>query len=190
MKIFLPVIALLMSLETTAFAAGADIDYNDPGMHYTPPADWENVLLAPSAGIVDEKSGDSPDSDVLKPVAVYSFHRGKPDQRTIVISVKEFDGPLDAFDRATESDTHTQSDGAFIDKPIKMTLANGMPVDLLKIDSGSDPGHFTERFEYLIIDGTRGITISYGGRQGDFTQKDALDAFTSLYVVRYPRHQA
>jgi hypothetical protein len=190
MKTTLTLIALLISLATTAFAADGDIDYNDPGMHYSPPPDWEKILLAPAAGIVDDKSRDSQDSDELKPVAVYSFHRGKPEQRTIVISVKTFDGPLDAFDRATESDTHTKTDGSFIDKPIKMTLANGMPVYLLKIDSGSDPGHFSERFEYLIIDGTRGIIVAYAGRQGDFTKKDALDAFASLYVVRYPRHQA
>ena len=184
MKTLLVCLAFVVASAGAAFAA--DSDYDDPGMHYSPPPGWEkiNLTLAPGS------ETPSPDDENRAPVAVYAYHRGESDQRTIVINIQNFDGSLENFDSAHESEIRKSADGAFLDKPIKTSLANGMPVYLLKISAGKDPGHFIERYEYLMIDGSRSIAVSYSGRQGDFDKQDAIDAFKSLYVVAYPRHRA
>ncbi len=176
---------IALALALAAGAVAAENDYDDPGMHYSPPPGWEKISLgpAPAAG---SQSGD----DDAPPAAVYAYHRGQSDQRTILIEIKDFDGTLDDFERQHESDVRKGSDGTFVDKPIRMALANGMPVDLLKVTSGTDAGHFSQRYEYLMIDGTRSIDVSYSGRQGDFDRQAAIDAFSSLYVVAYPRHHS
>jgi hypothetical protein len=182
MKALFVSLALVVAIWSAAFAA--DSDYDDPGMHFAPPAGWEKISLAPAPG----QDPPSQDDDNRPPAAVYVYHRGQPDQRTIVINIQSFDGDLATFESAHESEMRKGTDGAFLDKPIKTSLANGMPVMLLKMTSGNDPGHFSQRYEYLMIDGTRSIAVSYFGRQGDFEKQDALDAFSSLYVVAYPRH--
>lgn len=80
----------------------------------------------------------------------------------------------------------TKSDSTFITSK-KVTLSNGMPAYWLKVSQGSDVGQYTRRFEYVIIDLKRGITVSYIGRQGDFEEKDAQAALAGLSVVAYPR---
>jgi hypothetical protein len=176
------VTALVFVFASAGVALAGDMDYDDPGMHYSPPAGWEKIPVPQDA------QGQGGDDD-KPPVAVYAFHRGQSDQRTIVISIQDFDGSLDEFDRSHESDVRKGAEGTFVDKPIKTALANGMPVYLLKVSTGSEAGNFVQRFEYLMIDGTRSIDVSYSGRQGDFSQKDAVDAFSTLYVVAYPRHR-
>jgi hypothetical protein len=182
MKALVACLAFVLASLCATFAA--DGDYDDPGMHFSPPPGFEKISLAPAAG----QDAPSQDEDKRPPAAVYVYHRGQPDQRTIVIDIQSFDGDLATFESAHESDMRKGTDGAFVDKPVKTSLANGMPVLLLKMTSGNDPGHFSQRYEYLMIDGTRSIAVSYYGRQGDFEKKDALDAFSSLYVVAYPRH--
>ncbi len=184
MKSLFACFAFVLAIAGPAFAA--DGDYDDPGMHYSPPPGWEKINLTAAPGA----ETPSPDDDNRPPVAVYAYHRGQSDQRTIVINIKNFDGSLETFDSAHESEVRKSADSAFLDKPIKTSLANGMPVYLLKISEGKDPGHFMERYEYLMIDGTRSISVSYSGRQGDFSKQDAIDAFKSLYVVAYPRHRS
>jgi len=182
MKTLVTSVALSLALTGAAFAAEGD--YDDPGMHFSPPSGWEKITLGPAA----DAAGQGDDEQERPPVAVYAWHRGQSDQRTIAINIQHYDGSLDAFEHQRESDLRKAADGTFVDKPSKTALANGMPVYLLNVKAGTDVGHFVQRFDYLMIDGSRSIDVSYSGRQGDFGQKDATDAFSSLYVVVYPRH--
>jgi hypothetical protein len=60
-----------------------------------------------------------------------------------------------------------------------------MPVYFVASSSTSQSGLFQYRFEYVVIDGQRGITVSYSGGAGT-SENDALAALSSLYVVAYP----
>ncbi len=168
----------LLAFAAPAFAADS-LSYDDPGMHFKPPDGWTRVELnqEPAGANNDEKR---------PPAAIYVWHRGQIDQRTIVVNIQPFEGTLDGFESQHESDLRSASDGTFIDKKTKTTLANGMPAFFLKVSSGSELGTFTRRYEYLVYDGTRSIDVAYGGRQGDFDEKDAVAALASLYVVMYP----
>jgi hypothetical protein len=177
------VIAFLGCLAVaTAFggsAARADtnpLSYDDPGMHFLPGAGWERVPIEPS--------GPAPGLD--HPLAVYVFHRGKIDQRTVVVAAEEYEGNLDGYERSHESNLRSQNDGVFIDKHEAIKLDNGMPAYWLKSSQGSEVGKYLRRYEVIVFDGRRAIVVSYMGRQGDFEEKEARDALSSLYVVAFP----
>jgi hypothetical protein len=69
-----------------------------------------------------------------------------------------------------------------------MQLANGMPVYFVASSGTSQSGSFSYRFEYVVIDGQRGITVSYMGGAGT-SESDALAALSSLYIVAYPERR-
>jgi hypothetical protein len=149
--------------------------YHDKSITFTAPDDWSNLNVPPPASTEDSTL-----------VAMFVKDPGHQNARAIQIVVKDFDGSLDAFDSAYEKELKTKSDSTFITSK-KVTLSNGMPAYWLKVSQGSDVGQYTRRFEYVIIDLKRGITVSYIGRQGDFEEKDAQAALAGLSVVAYPR---
>jgi hypothetical protein len=179
-------LALLFALQpalSTAAAAADPLSFDDPGMHFSAPAGWSRIdqeQLSQAAG----DSGQDP------PAAVFMYHQGRVDQRSITITIVPFDDTLDAFEVQHLSELHSGSDAAFVDQHVKTTLSNGMPAYQLRVNSGSDAGQFIRRFEYLVFDGQRGITVTYSGRQGDFDDKEALAALSTLYVVAYPKRHA
>jgi len=173
-------IGFAFALGTAARAADS-LSFDDPGMHFTAPAGWTRVDQGPAYGGPSDAQADAP-------AAVFVYHQSQNDQRTIIIEIQPFDGTLDGFEGHHESELHSNNqDATFVDKRSKTTLANGMPAYFLRISSGSDAGHFMRRYEYLVYDGKRTIVVTYAGRQGDFDDKDAQAAMSSLYVVAYPR---
>jgi len=174
-------LALSLALQPTlAFAAGDPLSFDDPGMHFSAPAGWTRV----DQSQLNDATADTPEDP---PAAVFIYHQGRVDQRSIIIKIEPFDGTLDSFETQHLGELHSGSDATFVDQHVKTTLSNGMPAYLLRVNSGSDAGQFTRLFEYLVCDGQRGITVTYRGRQGDFDDKEALAALSTLYVVAYPK---
>ncbi len=157
--------------------AGDPLSYDDPGMHFKAPDGWTRVDVPP---------GDPNGSDP-HPVAAFTFHGGRSDEREIVISVQQFDGGLDEFEHSHESDMRSASDTAFIEEHSKTTLQNGMPAYFFRVRTG-DPSSSrdVERSEYLVIDTQRAIDAAIVAGVGQVDAKDAKAILSSLYVVVYP----
>jgi len=178
-------IVALAAIVTIARPIAASADppaYDDAGMHFTAPADFEKVDLPAPA---DPTGSD--DSDGPTPVAAFTYHRGRTDQRVITILVARFDGLVDQFDTAHAAEERKGGD-TFIVENKKTTLANGMPAYYLKVSAGATAGQFTERYEYLVCDGTRSIIVQYSGAAG-LDANVAKAALSTLYVVVYPKHR-
>jgi len=164
-----------------ASAAVADDDplaYSDPGMHFRPPDGWERIPI--------QEAGSDSDSH-RPPLAVYVFKKNKGDQRIITITMDVFQGTLDGFARNHANELRQQGDSTFIEKQDKVALSNGMPAIWMKVNQGGSLGHMVRRYEYVVIDLSRGIIASYIGRAGDFEEREAKAALASLYVVVYPK---
>ncbi len=178
-------IVALAAIVTIAHPGAASADpaaYDDAGMHFAAPADFEKLDVPAPA----DPTG-SEDSDQPTPVAAFAYHRGRSDQRVITILVQRFDGPVDQFDTSHVTDER-KGDDTFVVENKKTTLANGMPAYYLRVNSGSTAGQFTEHFEYLVCDGTRSIIVEYGGTAG-MDENAAKAALSTLYVVVYPKHR-
>jgi hypothetical protein len=169
------------SIPVAALADGAS--YNDAGMHFDAPPDFEKLDVPPS----DPTGSD--DSDDPSPLAVFVYHKGKTDQRIISITVNRFEGPVSDFDQSHISDQR-KSGEAFVAKNEKATLNNGMPAYYVKINSGAAAGQYVQRIEYLVCDGTRSIDVAYVGGEGTFDESVAKAALANLYVVVYPKRRA
>jgi hypothetical protein len=174
-------LCLVMFGPGMALGASDPLSYDDPGMHFRPPDGWERLPIAESG---PDQGGNRP------PVAVYFLKKSKYDQRLITITVQPFTGSLDGFGNSRTGDLRQQSDSTFVEKQEKTKLSNGMPAIWLKVNQGANLGQYVRRYEYLVIDLTRGIVVSYAGHAGDFDEKEAKDALASLYVVVYPRNRS
>jgi hypothetical protein len=181
----LSLIAVLVLALAAPVAAADSLSFDDPGMHFSAPADWTRVDIPSGGG-----GGGPNDSQDDAPVAAFVYHRGQPDQRTITIKIAPYEGSLESFASHHETEVRSGADSTYIEKRAQITLANGMPAYYLRIGSGSDAGHFARRYEYLVYDGKRSIVVTYTGRQGDFGDDDAKAALSTLYVVAYPRPHA
>jgi hypothetical protein len=137
------------------------------------------VDLGPPPGPNDGSDG--------APAAAFVYHQSQMDQRTIVIEIKPEEGTLDDLEAHRETEMRSGQDTIYIEKRLKTTLANGMPAFFLRVGSGAEAGHFMRRYEYFVFDGKRSISVTYSGRQGDFSDADAQAALSTLYVVAYPR---
>ena len=173
------VVAAVAFALCAAPALGDDaLSYNDPGMHFAPPAGWVRVDLSAAQGAENV------------PVAVFTYHQGQTDARSITITIVNSTDSLDVFERSHEQSLRSGNDSVFITKRKPMQLANGMPVYFLQSSLTSQSGGFYSRFEYIVIDGQRGITVSYTGNTSDTDEKTALAAMSTLYVVAYPVHRS
>lgn len=156
--------------------------YDDPGMHFRAPDGWKRIALA--------SDGSAANDGKRPPAAIYVFNAGRSEQRTIVIDIQPFEGTLDGFERARETELHSGTDGTFVDRKTKIALANGMPAYLVQVSQpGGQVGHQLRRYDYLIYDLQRSIDVAYIGRYGDFDERDVAAAFASLSVVVYPRRR-
>src|SRR5665213_1246537 len=174
---FLSAFLAILLAPGLAFAATDPLSYDDPGMHFRPPDEWTRISI------------DEADTGAGKaPAAVYLLRRNDADVRTILVTIDGFNGTVDELERIHEGDLRTQTEGTFIDKHEKTTLANGMPAYWLRVSEGKDLGQYKRRFEWVVADGARSIIVTYLGRQGMFDDKEARTALASLYVVAFPRN--
>ncbi len=168
---------VLMRGSAQPALAADPLSYDDPGMHFKAPDGWTRVETPP----FDADSSDK------QTVAVFTYHAGKRDERSIVITIEPYSDSLDAFEHGHESDARSGSDSAFIEEHEKVALANGMPAYYFKVRTGDvGGGRDVERCEYLVIDTQRAIDVAFVGAVGEFSDKDVKEALSSLYVVVYP----
>jgi hypothetical protein len=173
----------LLSLALAATAAPAlaadPLSYDDPGMHFSAPAGWSRVPLPPHQ-----------DGDDDSPAALFVYRPGQYDARTIVVKIVDSTESLGTFESEQEQALRSAGDATYVKKRQPIQLTNGMPAYLLESTTSGDTGASVSRFEYVVIDGERGITVTYGGSTSDIDEKTALAALGTLYVVAYPHRPA
>jgi hypothetical protein len=169
---------LTLALAATAAPAlAADpLSYDDPGMHFNAPAGWSRVPLPPH---------DNGDDD--QPAAVFVYRAGQYDARSIVVKISDSTEDLSTFESEQEQALRSAGDATYVKKRKPIQLTNGMPAFLLESTTSGDTGASVSRFEYVVIDGQRGITVTYLASTSDIDEKTALAALDTLYVVAYPR---
>jgi hypothetical protein len=150
--------------------------YDDPSIHYVAPDGWQKVDTPPP------QQGGQDDQTVAR----FAKDISRYDKRAIMMKMSDYQGTLDGAESTHESDLRSTSDGVFVDKKERVTLANGMPAWFLKVSIGQDAGNIVRGFEYVVFDGKRRIILGYYGRAGYFDDKDAKDAMASFAVVVYP----
>jgi hypothetical protein len=173
--------AFVFSLAAPALADDApafdphNLTYEDAAMHFTAPKDYQRLEVPPA-----------PEATTLYPVAVFARSAGKPEQRTIMISVEPYQGSIDGFESNSENELRTQIEGVFVDHKTRTALANGMPVWWQKISFGEGLGNTYRRYAYVGFDGRRGISVSITGRLGELSEEEAKTALADLSIVVYP----
>ncbi|MDQ6826700.1 MAG: hypothetical protein M3Z14_05820 [Candidatus Eremiobacteraeota bacterium] len=174
--------ALTLCLMTPVLADEApafdphNLIYEDPAMHFGAPKGYERLEVPTSQ-----------DATKLYPVAVFAKDAGKPEQRTILISVEPYEGTIDGFESNSENELRSQTDGVFVDHKTRTALANGMPVWWQKISFGEGLGSTYRRYAYAAFDGQRGIIVSVTGRLGELSEDEAKNSLSDLSIVVYPR---
>ncbi len=151
--------------------------YNDPAMSFTAPPEFYQVPLAPH----DPARFDQPTV-----VAAWVANPGKREQLTITITMENHDGNLDGFEMVTENEIRNKVDSVFFKKHELTKLANGMPAywHELSIGSGFDE---LKRFDYVWIDGVRGVMLAITGRYGLLDEPMAKKALAGAMGVAYPK---
>jgi hypothetical protein len=177
----LAVIAAPASAQQQAYTAPspAPNQFSDPAMSFTPPAGYIKANIPPH----DPTQFDQPTI-----VAAFLGNTKETAGRMITIQMENFDGSLDGFEMVTENDLRNQTDSVFVKQKKLTTLSNGMPAYWQDITVGSG---FQEakRFEYVWIDGVRGITLSITARYGAITEDQAKATLANASGVAYPRNR-
>lgn len=151
--------------------------YNDPAMSFTAPAGFKYG------------GGQPYDPSAANPSVVATFVKnpGKPDMHVIQIQIEPFDGGLSGYETLSENELRGQTDGVFVGNKHQVALSNGMPAMFEEISVGEG---FSEmkRWEYLWVDGQRGIILSDTGRFGELDETQAKAELANASAVAYPRN--
>lgn len=172
---FLSQMSPVFADEVATFDAH-NLTYEDPAMHFAAPKEYQRLQIPPAS-----------DASKLYPVAVFARSAGKPEQRTIIISVEPYEGTIDGFESNSENELRSEIDGLFVDHKTRTALPNGMPVWWQKISFGEGLGSTYRRYAYVGFDGQRGISVSVTGRLGELSEEEAKAALSDLSIVLYPR---
>lgn len=147
-------------------------------MSFTAPVEFYRVPLAQH----DPAQFDDPTV-----VAAWVSNPGKREQLTITITMENHDGSLDGFEMVSENEARDKGD-VFFKKRQPVTLSNGMPAYWQEVTMGS--GFDTvKRFDYVWIDGTRGVVLAITGRFGELDEATAKKALANASGVRYPKNR-
>lgn len=158
---------------------GVKNQFNDPAMSFTAPADYYQVPLAPHAPVGFQ------DAAV---VAGWVKNPGKQEQHTITITMQDFDANLEGFEMITENDLRTQIDGVFFKKKERTTLSNGMPAFWQEISVGSGFAE-VKRFQYVWVDGVRGVTLAIWAQFGELDETTAKRDLANASGVAFPKNR-
>lgn len=176
--------AVLCGLTAIAVPAAAQVGpsntYTDPGMSFTAPAAYRET----GVGKFDPQSAD-PGSTT---VATWVTDPGKPSMRVIQIQMEPFEGSLGGYVTLAENELREQIDGVFVSNKHPAALSNGMPAYWEEISIG-DGFQEMKRYEYLWVDGTRGVVLSVMGHYGYMTEADAKKDLANASGVRYPANR-
>ena len=119
-------------------------------------------------------------------MAAWVRNPGKPDQMVITITMENHDGSLAGFEMNTENELRNKADSVFFKKPQLTQLTNGMPAYWQEVSLGS--GFDTlKRFDYVWIDGVRGVMLAVTGKYGQLDEPMAKKALANAYGVQYPK---
>lgn len=165
--------------QQQAYAAPspAPNEFTDPAMTFTAPPGWVKAQIPPY---------NPTDFEQPTVVAMFGKRSSGDNARVIQIQMENFTGSLSGFEMVTENEMRNQTDGVFFKKKQLTTLSNGMPAYWQDITVGS--GFSTaKRFQYVWVDGVRGVTLSITGRFGDLTEDEAKKALANASGVAYPR---
>jgi len=153
--------------------------YNDPAMSFTAPPEFYRVPLA---------AHDPARFDQPSVMAAWVAQPGKREQLTITITMENHDGSLDGFEMIAENEVRDKVDSVFFKKRDRVTLTNGMPAYWQELSMGS--GFDTlKRFDYVWIDGVRGVTLAITGRYGILDEPMAKKALANAAGVLYPKYR-
>ncbi|HET9097395.1 MAG TPA: hypothetical protein VFN37_12085 [Candidatus Baltobacteraceae bacterium] len=172
---------VLCGLVTSAVPAAAQDTpmpsntYNDPAMSFTAPAGYKGST----------RPYDPDNIAQAAVVATFVKNSGKPDMRVIQIQMEQFQGSLPGFTVLSENELRGQLDGVFVTKKQQSALSNGMPAMWEEITVG-DGFQEMKRWEYLWVDGFRGVDLSITGRYGELTEAQAKQDLASASGVRFP----
>lgn len=175
---------VLCGLAAAAVPAAAQVapqpqntSYNDPAMSFTAPAGYRGAA----------RPYNPDDIGQATVIATFVKNPGKPEMRVIQIQLEQYDGSLSGYTTLAENELRGQLDGVFVTKK-QSALSNGMPAMWEEISVGSG---FQEmkRWEYLWVDGFRGVVVSITGRYGELTEAQAKEDLASASGVRYPRYR-
>lgn len=159
--------------QASATATPAPNQFTDPGMTFNAPAGFVKANLPPH----DPTQFDQPTV-----VAMFASRDGKA---LIQIQMENFQGTLEGFEMVTENELRNQADGVFIKNKTLTKLANGMPAYWQEITIGS--GFQTaKRYEYVWIDGVRGVVLSATGRYGEIDADKAKKMLADASAVAFP----
>jgi len=146
-------------------------------MSFTSPPEFYRVPLAPH----DPARFDQPSV-----MAAWVANPGKREQLTITITMENHDGSLDGFEMVSENEVRDKVDSVFFKKREQTKLTNGMPAYWQELSMGS--GFDTlKRFDYVWIDGVRGVTLAIVGRYGQLDEPMAKKALANAAGVLYPK---
>jgi hypothetical protein len=170
--------ALFAVLVPAIVLADPSSQYNDPAMSFTAPAGFTPLAVP---------SHDPVQFEQPTVMAAYVKNGGKQEAMMITLQMDNFDGTLDGWETNTENTMRTQSDGVFI-KKTRSQLANGMPAYWQEVTIGS--GFDTmKRFEYVWVDGVRGITLGITAREGAIGEPDAKRYLANVSAVAFPKYR-
>src|SRR5579872_102076 len=150
--------------------------YNDPAMSFTAPPGYVKANIPAH----DPAKFDGPTM-----VAAFMKASKNGPRSSITIQIENFDGTLDDFESSSENDLRGQGDSVFIRKS-QTTLSNGMPAFWRHVTVGTGFDQL-ERYEYIWVDGLRGIELSLTARNGDVTEAQAKLALANATGVAYPQ---
>lgn len=154
--------------------------YSDPAMSFVAPSDFYQANIPPQR---DPTSFDSPTI-----VAEWIRHPGQRDQQLITITMESFDGTVAGYEMNSENTLRDQSADVFFKQHKLTTLSNGMPAYWQEISVGSGFDEI-KRFDYVWVDGVRGVTLAITARYGDLDEATALKALANASGVLYPRNR-
>jgi hypothetical protein len=153
--------------------------YSDPAMSFTAPPDFYRIPIAPH---------DPAQFEQATVVAAWVKNPGKREQLTITITMENTEANLAGFEMTSESEVRDNVDSAFFKKHEETKLSNGMPAywQELSIGSGFEE---TKRFQYVWIDGVRGVSLAITGLYGLLDEPMAKKALADSSGVLYPKYR-
>ncbi|HEV2261860.1 MAG TPA: hypothetical protein VGR69_06205 [Candidatus Rubrimentiphilum sp.] len=153
--------------------------YNDPAMSFVAPSDFYQAPIPPH----DPMNFDNPTT-----VAEWFRHPGQRDQQIISITMENQDASLAGFEMNTENSLRDSADNVFFKQHQTTTLSNGMPAVWQEISVGSGFDEI-KRFDYVWVDGVRGVTLAITARYGEIDEATARKDLANASAVLYPRNR-
>lgn len=153
--------------------------FTDPAMTFTAPEGYVKAPIPPH---------DPADFEDTTVVAAFLGNTRATAGRAIAISMENFSGTLDGFEMVTENDLRNQADGVFVKNKSLTKLSNGMPAywQDITVGSGFDTA---KRFDYVWIDGVRGVILSMTGHYGQINEDQAKAALANVSAVAFPQNR-